>query len=146
MRGIKTYVIILIGAIILQFCSLETLEGSFLSNLPILGDILTFFDVIVTFYYMRVGLTDENVITFFMRVISLLATIYTITALYRFRIHPNSEEEYLFNILIFPLMTLIHAGFIYIFKSICFPIFDLADKTVQLIDVTGKIKSIDLGK
>ena len=118
----------------MQFYSLGTLEGSFLSNIPVLGDILTFFDVIVTFYYIRVGLTDENVIPFFLRVLSLLATIYTMTVLYRFRIHPNSEEEHLFNILIIPLMTIIHAGFIYVFKSICFPIFDLADKTVKLIE------------
>lgn len=130
----RKYVIIFIAAIILQFCGVGTLEGSILSNIPILGEFLTGFDILATIKYINEGITSQTSIPLFLRVLSLMATLYTAVFVIDFKISSSIEGEFLYNILIIFVTTIVHFIFTYVIKSICLPIFDLMDKAVQLLN------------
>ncbi len=131
---LKIYSIAFITAFILQFFNLGTLEGSILSNIPILGEFLTGFDILATIKYFNGGVTAETTIPLFFRVVSLMATVYAVGFVVSFKLPLSIENESLYNILIICVTILVHFIFTYVIKSICLPIFDLADKAIQHIN------------
>ncbi|TDF92947.1 hypothetical protein [Paenibacillus piri] len=81
----KNHLFIALGAVVfaifLQFVSVGLLGNSVVSNIPILGELLTVIDFLFLFNYLNDGLDLYNIEQVVLRVISLAATAYTLIIL-----------------------------------------------------------------
>ncbi|REK75185.1 hypothetical protein [Paenibacillus paeoniae] len=68
---------IIVVAIILQFINVGLVGNSVVSNIPVLGELLTLIDFLFIFDHLNQGLTISNMQQFLLRVVSLIATLYT---------------------------------------------------------------------
>lgn len=126
----KRFVFIGLGvvlcAITLQSVSIGLLGNSIVSNLPWLGSLLTFIDVLYLSHYLNSGITVGNLGQFVLRAISLAATALAVAyyydrGIYRLKELLNDWDESLSRLiqfLIFAIAVAVHFLAYYILHMI----------------------------
>lgn len=139
---IQLVIIAIIIAFILQFINMSTLENSIVGNIPIIGNILMFFDVTYIFKYAHEGFSPDNGTIFFMRFLSVAVSLITASYLLEFKSIAkvsNNQESIMIGFLFFIIAIAINFGLMWIMQSLYLSIIDVADR------VTDEVNKINIG-
>jgi hypothetical protein len=119
-----------------------TSHNTILSSIPILGEILTAIDFIILVKLANDGITLDNASLFFMRFISIGASLMAVSQIIEWRLPSIEKENSLeINLLAFTLIVVFNFFFMWIFQEIYInTIFELLSKIREQLNQIGNFK------
>lgn len=142
MNKVVLFLVSLVLAIIIQFLSMGLLESSIAGNTPFLGNILFIIDIGYLIYYMHGEITVGIVPLMIARVISIAATVYTISLLSKLP-SIDLEESYGYKLILFILGVAVNFGYMWLFSSIYLTFTEALVRVInRLYDVLNMASSL----